>query len=128
MGLSVPEYFAANPMSFGEDLAWAVQILEAGLALVHEPEAVVVHSHPSALQRDFRRHRADAQLLRALFGLRPSILEEAQATAGSIWRDWQVLGQGSGWPGGGGGQGDPSFHAQFAAARTASLAATYVWL
>ena len=95
---SVLHHFPFPERSFGEDLAWAVRVLEAGFALVHEPGAVVVHSHPSALLADYRRHRSDAALLGALFGTRPSLRDEARAALGAVWGDWQILAEASSWP------------------------------
>lgn len=94
---SVLSRFPFPERPFGEDLAWAVGVLEAGFSLVHEPGAVVVHSHPSALRADYRRHRSDAELLCALFGTKPLLRDEAGVALGSIWRDWQVLAQASPW-------------------------------
>jgi rhamnosyltransferase len=63
--------FARAPfpaMPFGEDLAWGERRLRAGETIVYEPESIVIHSHESALAADFARHRADARLMRQLFG------------------------------------------------------------
>ncbi len=67
------DYFARSPfpvLPFGEDLAWGTRAIEQGETLVYEPQSVVIHSHASALREDFSRHRADALLMRTLFGLR----------------------------------------------------------
>lgn len=67
------DWFARHPfprIPFGEDLAWGVRALELGETLVYEPRSVVLHSHASDLRADFARHRADARLMRTLFGIR----------------------------------------------------------
>jgi len=88
------EVLAAHPfpeLSFGEDIAWALAMLEQGRTLVYAPGAVVVHSHESELRADFARHRADARLLRALLDLRPSPAEELRTLAGELLDDARVL-------------------------------------
>jgi len=50
--------FARTP--FGEDMIWARGVLEAGRAIVFEPEAVVEHSHEYGPAEVRRRTRIDA--------------------------------------------------------------------
>ncbi len=67
------DFFAHAPfpeLPFGEDLAWGERVLSAGEAIVYEPRSVVLHSHASSLREDHLRHRADALLMRTLFGIR----------------------------------------------------------
>jgi rhamnosyltransferase len=67
------EDFARLPfpeMEFGEDLAWGARALERGETIVYEPRSLVFHSHESDLAEDRSRHRADALLMRRLFGIR----------------------------------------------------------
>lgn len=67
------DWFARHPfpvIPFGEDLAWGTRAIELGEALVYEPRSVVLHSHASDLRADYLRHRADAQLMRTLYGMR----------------------------------------------------------
>jgi rhamnosyltransferase len=90
------DFLARSPfpaLEFGEDLAWGERVLRAGEALVYEPDSVVIHSHESALRRDFARHRADARLMRQLFGMR---IRDGWRDAFAKWideigRDWTFV-------------------------------------
>ncbi|MEM7311233.1 MAG: glycosyltransferase family 2 protein [Planctomycetota bacterium] len=68
--------------SFGEDVAWAREVLLAGGRIAFEPEAVVEHSHRIEMLREFKRIYCDHRNLLALFGLRnvPSW--------GAVWKGW----------------------------------------
>lgn len=55
---------------FGEDCAWAAEVLEAGWALVSAPAAVVEHAHRYDARGAFRRYRVDAGFHRAFHGHR----------------------------------------------------------
>ncbi|HED66685.1 MAG TPA: glycosyltransferase [Planctomycetes bacterium] len=55
---------------FGEDVAWAREVLLAGGAIAFEPSAEVEHSHNLQLLREFRRLYMDHANLRELFDLR----------------------------------------------------------
>jgi rhamnosyltransferase len=56
--------------SFGEDVAWAREVVLAGGAIAYEPAACVEHSHRIELVREFRRVYCDHRNLCELFGLR----------------------------------------------------------
>jgi rhamnosyltransferase len=45
--------------AIGEDLLWSREVLEAGLALVHEPASRVYHSHDYSLREWFMRNVDD---------------------------------------------------------------------
>lgn len=55
---------------FGEDVAWAREVIEAGYSLVYEPRARVLHSHDDAPLDVFRRIYLDHRNLSELFELR----------------------------------------------------------
>ncbi|MFO0985209.1 MAG: glycosyltransferase [Planctomycetota bacterium] len=80
-------------IDFGEDLAWGVRMLEAGHALAYQPSSVVVHSHATRLLEDYRRHRADAVLMRRLFGFknRPSVRSALMAFLGEVRKDLRYV-------------------------------------
>ena len=90
---SVVEEIPFPEIFFGEDLAWGIKILEAGHALVYEPSSAVVHSHPTSLIDDFKRHKADARLQWVLLGFRnrPSPLSVIRAVGGEVRKDWVFL-------------------------------------
>lgn len=56
--------------NFGEDVAWAREVLLDGGAIAFEPRAEVEHSHRIDMGREFRRIYRDHKNLSALFGLR----------------------------------------------------------
>lgn len=55
--------------SFGEDVAWAREVLLDGGRIAFQPEARVEHSHSIEMGREFRRLYADHSNLCSLFGL-----------------------------------------------------------
>lgn len=88
---SVFDKLPFRSLAFGEDLDFAKRALEAGHTIVYNPDAVVIHSHTSAIRKDFARHRDDAIIEKQLFGIvRPRSLPGALARAGRlIVRDLQ---------------------------------------
>ncbi len=69
MRRSLWERFPLPARRFGEDVAWARQVIEAGLALVFEPRSVVFHSHEDGALAEFRRLYLDHANLYDLFGV-----------------------------------------------------------
>lgn len=68
--------------SFGEDVAWARELLLAGGTIAFEPSARVEHSHRIELMREFKRIYCDHRNLMELFGLRNV------PTWKDVWRGW----------------------------------------
>lgn len=66
---SVWERMPFPPADFGEDIAWGLQVIRAGHAIVYEPRARVEHSHNDTLWQDFRRVYIDHRNLNRLFGM-----------------------------------------------------------
>jgi rhamnosyltransferase len=56
--------------SFGEDVAWAREVLLTGGAIAFTPRAAVEHSHAISIRREFARLYRDHQNLSELFELR----------------------------------------------------------
>jgi len=56
--------------SFGEDVAWAREVLLSGGAVAYEPTAVVEHSHRIDMVREFKRLYCDHRNIIELFELR----------------------------------------------------------
>lgn len=54
---------------FGEDVAWAAEVLAAGRAIAYAPAAVVEHSHEPGFRALRERNRAGHRLLAERFGL-----------------------------------------------------------
>jgi len=54
---------------FGEDVAWAREVLLAGGAVAFEPTACVEHSHRIQMRREMKRIYCDHKNLHELFGL-----------------------------------------------------------
>lgn len=65
-----------GPCKYAEDLQWARKALEAGLTLVREPHAPVVHAHRRSFSYEFRRGLLDAWMLDELFGYRYSFFKK----------------------------------------------------
>lgn len=54
---------------FAEDLDWGKKVIEAGLSLVYEPRAAVIHSHDRSVWYEYKRTYLCHRRLYALFGL-----------------------------------------------------------
>jgi GT2 family glycosyltransferase len=77
--------------AIGEDLLWAREVLEAGMALVHESESRVYHSHQYSLREWFMRNVDDGIANNEING-RSLGEEEADALVrGMIASDWAYL-------------------------------------
>ncbi len=77
--------------AIGEDLLWAREVLEVGMALVHEAESRVYHSHEYSLREWFMRNVDDGIANRDING-RSLPEEEADALVrGMIESDWTFL-------------------------------------
>ncbi len=77
--------------TIGEDLLWAREVLEGGLALVHEPDSVVAHSHNYSLRDWFERNVDDGAANR---DINDRHLDDPDALAlveGMIAGDWRYL-------------------------------------
>lgn len=68
--------------NFGEDVAWAREVLLGGGTIAFEPGASVEHSHRVNLRAEFARLYRDHKNLSALFELRNV------PTWGDVWRGW----------------------------------------
>ncbi|HUT55061.1 MAG TPA: glycosyltransferase family 2 protein [bacterium] len=80
---------------FGEDAAWAREVLLAGYALVYEPASVVEHSHANSLWYEFKRVYLDHRNWREVAGgaLFNNPLEVLQASWNGVGERWQELGE-----------------------------------
>jgi GT2 family glycosyltransferase len=77
--------------TIGEDLLWAQEVIESGLALVHEPDSLAHHSHDYSLREWFMRNVDDGVANRDITG---RLLSEDQADAlvrGMVTADWAYL-------------------------------------
>lgn len=52
-----------RPVRFAEDMDWARRVLQAGLAVVYEPDSQVYHSHVRPFLYDLRRQYVDERVL-----------------------------------------------------------------
>jgi hypothetical protein len=71
--------------SYAEDVAWALQVLKAGYAIVYEPAAIVVHSHDRDLAYSFRRAYAEARSLARILNGSRGLLDAHQAQLTLEW-------------------------------------------
>jgi rhamnosyltransferase len=67
---SVWQEMKFGAVDFGEDIDWAERALQAGYAIVYEPEAAVVHSHARPLAYEYKRTYLCHRKLFRQFGLR----------------------------------------------------------
>lgn len=66
---TVWERFKLGPRRFGEDVYFGKRVIEAGLAIAHQGEAAVIHSHDRSAWSEGKRTFCDHRNLRGLFGL-----------------------------------------------------------
>jgi rhamnosyltransferase len=66
---SVWDRFKLGPRRFGEDVYFGKRVIEAGLAIAHQGEAAVIHSHDRSAWSEGKRTFCDHRNLRGLFGL-----------------------------------------------------------
>ncbi len=66
---TVWERFPLGPRRFGEDVYFGKRVIEAGLAIAHQGEACVIHSHDRTAWSEGKRTFCDHRNLRGLFGL-----------------------------------------------------------
>ncbi len=76
----------------GEDVAFAEQVLLAGMKLAFVPAAVVEHAHEYGPVTAFRRYRDDARFARRRFGVgvRRSILDVLRGIAHEVREDFRA--------------------------------------
>lgn len=79
--------------AIGEDLLWAREVLEAGLAFVHEPRSTVHHSHEYSLLERFGRNVDDGVANRDIAGRSLSAAESEASARALIAADWRYLGE-----------------------------------
>lgn len=77
--------------TIGEDLLWAREVLESGLALVHEPASVAAHSHNYGLREWFERNVDDGAANRDINDRRLREDEALALVEGMIRSDWAHL-------------------------------------
>lgn len=61
------------PVRFGEDIAWARLILEAGYTIAYVPSSIVYHSHERSPWYEFKRAYVGHKYLWVLFGYGPPV-------------------------------------------------------
>ena len=66
---TVWERFPLGPRRFGEDVYFGKRVIEAGLAIAHQGEAAVIHSHDRSAWSEGKRTFCDHRNLHRLFGL-----------------------------------------------------------
>jgi GT2 family glycosyltransferase len=77
--------------AIGEDLLWAREVLEAGMALVHEPDSQVFHSHDYSLREWLMRNVDDGIANREINGRSFDEAEAGALVRGMIAGDWSYL-------------------------------------
>jgi GT2 family glycosyltransferase len=77
--------------AIGEDLLWAREVIEGGMALAHEPESQVYHSHDYSLREWFMRNVDDGVANREINGRVLADEEADSLVRGMIAADWAYL-------------------------------------
>jgi len=85
------QYPFRSVRAIGEDLLWSREILEAGMALVHEADSRVYHSHDYSLRRRFMRNVDDGIANREINDRSLSEDEAGALVRGMIASDWRYL-------------------------------------
>jgi glycosyltransferase involved in cell wall biosynthesis len=90
---SVMERFPFERRQFGEDVAWAKQVVLAGYQLVNDPGAVVIHSHNRSMLYEFKRVYLDHQNLHDLVDLHtvPRLWMVASFSIRGLMHLWRVV-------------------------------------
>lgn len=77
--------------AIGEDLLWAQEVLESGLALVHEPESHAYHSHAYSLRERFSRNVDDGIANHDIVGRELAEGDVEPLIRGMVAADWAYL-------------------------------------
>lgn len=85
---AVWEQIPLPPVRFGEDFAWAAQVLRHGYRVVYEPEALVWHSHNRGLWHEFKRAYLMGDALCRVFGA--AWFDRGPVTGWSRWAKWFI--------------------------------------
>jgi GT2 family glycosyltransferase len=108
--------------TIGEDLLWAREVLESGLALVHEPASLAYHSHDYSLRDWFERNVDDGVANRDIAGRGFEREDVLPMVHGMVASDWRYLRETLGL------EGDELEHWQVEAALRRLAQATGQWL
>ncbi|WP_445148477.1 glycosyltransferase family 2 protein [Baekduia sp. Peel2402] len=79
--------------AIGEDLLWAQEVLESGLALVHEPASHALHSHAYSLRERFTRNVDDGIANHDIVGRSLAAADVEPLVRGMVAGDWAFLAQ-----------------------------------
>ena len=79
--------------SFGEDIEWGKDVLEAGWKIAYSPEACVIHSHNRSLWYEYKRTYLCHYRLYELFGLTtvPSFFHALGSAIRGTLCDWRYI-------------------------------------
>ncbi len=87
------ERFPFPRRRFGEDSAWAKEVMLHGYAVVYEPASVVTHSHANSMWYEFKRVYLDHRNWREVAegNLFNNLFEVAQASWNGVFERWAEL-------------------------------------
>jgi len=90
---AVYEKVPFRPVPMAEDLQWALDALEQGVAIAFAPRSVILHSHEYSLAALYARYRDDARAMRRVLGLRTrrNFLHFLKGWAYEVSRDFAFL-------------------------------------
>ncbi len=75
----------------GEDILWAKEVMEAGYKIVHEPAAVVLHSHKYSVLEHFQRNFDDGRINRCVVGREMNENAIVPKILDLVRDDWEYL-------------------------------------
>jgi len=90
---SVLEKIPFRRLVFGEDIAWARDVLEAGWRIVYEPTSIACHAQNFSLVSAARRYYLDARFQQAVFRypVRAGLGDVVRGLVYEVERDFQFL-------------------------------------
>ncbi|HEX7705162.1 MAG TPA: glycosyltransferase [Thermoanaerobaculia bacterium] len=80
--------------TYGEDMRWAREVLEAGFAIQYEPSSVVFHSHNYSWEETFYRGFDDGIGHREAIGARFEPDDLLTTVASMVFDDWRLMAEG----------------------------------
>jgi len=80
---SVWQQHAFGRINFGEDINWSERVLKAGLKIMYQPEAAVIHSHDRPVSYEYKRTYVCHRNLYRQFGI------HIVPTLSEMWKFWK---------------------------------------
>lgn len=82
-------------LTFGEDQQWSKKVLQAGHAIIYEPESIVYHSHNESFKQRFKTSFDAALSFKKIAGVDAGLLSIVPSVLAGTARDWKFMGRSS---------------------------------